>query len=286
MSSRGDEFMEKAEKRLKAFSLFNKSGKFTDAADLYTKGGNSYRSVREWVKAGEAYLKAADCWLHVNQINDAAVSYADAAKMFAKDKSTIQRAIEAFNTAARMYQENSKPTNAARLLCDAAKLFQDDGNLDAAIEALKNAATLYDDENQPMQATTQLGIVADILSQQKKWLEAGAAFKDVGMRRLKDKLTALAAGEQFTKAILCQMAGDDVVAAERSLQEVVGANPGWERSREFSLLDQVIKAFQERDPNAFAQALAEYDQVKRLDNWMTEVLLEIRKLIEGEEDIC
>ena len=286
MSKRGDEFVEKAEKRLKAWSLFNKSGKFMDAGDLFTKAGNSYRSVREWLKAGEAYLKAADCYTHVNSLNDSASSYSEAAKMFAKDKESIPRAIEAFNTAARMYQENSKPTNAARLLCDAAKLFQDDGNLDAAIEALKNAATLYDDENQPMQATTQLGIVADILSQQKKWLEAGGMYKEVGLRRLKDKLTQLAAGEQFTKAVLCQMAGDDVVAAERSLQEIVSANPGWERSREFALLDAVMKSFQERDPNTFATALAEYDQIKRLDNWMTEVLLEIRKLIEGEEDIC
>jgi alpha-soluble NSF attachment protein len=284
MSTRGAEFVRQAEKKLESFSFFNKNGKYSDAADLFVKGGNSFKSVREWVKAGEAYGRAADCWLHVNQLNDAAQCAADSGKMFAKESETTARAIAAFRQAVQIYRENSKPTNAAKLLVEAAKLFQDGGDIDSAIEALADAAQLYEDENQPLQAVTHLAALADLKSLQKKWLEAAAAYKDVGIRRCADRLTQLAAGEPFTRAVLCQMAGDDSVGAANLLAEFVTANPGWERSREYAMLTDCLKAWDDRNPDAFATAVAEYDQIKRLDAWLTEVLLIVKQHIEGDEE--
>jgi alpha-soluble NSF attachment protein len=284
MSQRGDQFFKDAEKKLESFSLFNKKGKYTDAADLFVKSGNSYKSIREWAKAGLAYQRAADCHLQVNDLTSAAQTAADSGKMYAKSPETAPQAIAAFRQAVQIYRENSKPTNAARLLVEAAKLFQDGGDVDSAIEALTDAAQLYDDENQPLQAVTQLSAVADLKSLQKKWLEAARAYKDVGLRRCADRLTQLAAGEFFTRAVLCQMAGDDAVGAEQMLAEFVSANPGWERSREHAMLADCLKAWDQKSPEAFSTAVAEYDQIKRLDAWTTETLLIVKHFIEGEED--
>ena len=53
------------------------------------------------------------------------------------------------------------------------------------------------------------------------------------------------------------------------------------------MLQGCIEATNNRDPEAFATAVAEYDQIKRLDNWATNTLLVAKKLIEGDdEDIC
>jgi alpha-soluble NSF attachment protein len=284
MSNRGDQFFQNAEKKLTSFSLFNKNGKYTDAADLFTKAGNCYKSTRDWAKAGEAYSRAADCQLHVNALTDAAQSATDSGKMFAKSPDSAQKAIEAFRLAVRVYRENSKPTQAARLLVDSAKLFQESGDLDSAIEAYQDAAQLYDDENQPLQAVNQIVIIADIKASQQKWLEAARAYRDVAERRMRDRLTQMAAGEFFTKAALCQMAADDAVGAENMVREFITTNPGWERSREHAMLVDVLKAIDERNPEAFATAVAEYDQIKRLDRWMTDVLLVVKGLLEGQEE--
>jgi alpha-soluble NSF attachment protein len=215
----------------------------------------------------------------------AAQTAADAGQMYAKKQDTSEKAIEAFRRAVQLYRENSRPSNAARLLCDAAKLFQENKDLDSAIAALSDAVILYDDEKQPIQATAQLLIIADLKAQQKKWLEAAAKYFEIAERRMADRLTQLAAGEYFMKAGLCQLAGEDSVAAQNTVNDGMLKNPGWERSREYVLLGAAVKAYEERDADAFSQACAEYDQIKRLDNWMTDVLTTIKGLIEAEDDL-
>jgi alpha-soluble NSF attachment protein len=223
--------------------------------------------------------------MHIEDLPQSAQTAADAGQMYAKTPETADKAIEAFRRAVQLYRENSRPSNAARLLCDAAKLFQESGDRDSAISALADAVVLYDDEKQPVQATSQLVIIADLLAQQKKWLEAAAKYKEVAERRMGDRLTQLAAGEYFMKAGLCQLAGEDSVAAQNTVNDGVLKNAGWERSREYVLLVAAVKSYEERDAEAFSQACAEYDQIKRLDNWMTEVLTIIKGLIEAEDDL-
>ncbi|KAH0787406.1 alpha-soluble NSF attachment protein 2 [Histomonas meleagridis] len=286
MSNRGDDFYANAEKALKKFRVFDKSGKYSEAGDLFMKAGNAYKSVRNFERAGDAYTRAADCFQALNSLNEAASAAAESGKMFAKNPETTSKAIEAFRFASQIYRENSKATNAARLLVDAAKLFQDNGDLDSAIDTLTDAAQLYDDENQPIQAATQLAMIADLQSMKKDWLKAANSYKDVAERRMGDRLTQLAAGEYFTKAIACQMAGDDAVGAEKMLRDFVNLNPGWERTRECAMLQATLKAIDERDVEAFQNALAEYDQFKKLDNWMVTTFTEVKKLLEGEDDIC
>lgn len=287
MSKRGDDFMKQAEKKLKGFSLFNKSGKFADAADLFMKAGNSYKSIRAWDKAGDAYFQASECFMNCDSLNESASAAADAGKMFGKQPETREKAIESFRKAVQVYRENSKPTQAARLLVDAAKLFQENEDYEGAVATLMDAAQLYDDENQPMQAATQLTQVADIKSLQKQWVEAAKLYKDVAMRRMSDRLTQLAAGEFFTKAVICQLAADDIVGGQNMCTDFCNSSPGWERSRECIMLQAIMNAINDRDPDAMSQAIYDYDQIKRLDKWMTDSLLEIKKLIEGDpDDIC
>lgn len=287
MSTRGADFYQQAEKALTKFRLFGKDQKWTEAAELFQKSGNSYKSVRDFPNAGKSYARAAECLSNCNQLAEAAMTASDAGKMYAKQPETAKEALDAFSLAVRFYRENSKPTNAARLLCEAGKIFQEQQDTDSAIKAYRDAAQLYDDENQPSQAAAQLAIVADLYASQNKWVEASDAYKDVANRRISDRLTQLAAGEYCLKSVACRMAADDVVGAESLMNDFVSSYPAWERSREYTMLLACDKAINDRNSQAFSDALAEYDQFKRLDSWMTNTFLVVKKLIDGDdEDIC
>jgi alpha-soluble NSF attachment protein len=284
MSRRGDDFYRSAEKKLTSLSLFDRHGKFMDAAELFTKAGHSYKSLRDWPRAGHAYSRASDCYIHIDALIDAASSSSDAGKMYARDPTRSQDAIRAFQSAVQLYRESAKTAQAAYLLAEAAKVFQDGNDLDSAADALADAAQLYDDENQSLAAAAQITALANVRVMQRNWLEAAKGYRDVGMRRNAERASQATAGDYFTKAVVCLLAAGDSVGAGNELRDCSAANPGWARSRDAAMLADIIKAANENDLEEFASAVAEFDQVRRLDGWMTETLLVVRRLIEEEED--
>ena len=282
MSDRGQKFYNDAEKKLKGFMLFNKEGKYEDAADLFAKSGNAYKSVRDFGKAGDAYAKSAETYLQINHLNDAASQYADAGKNYSKVPELKQKAIEAFRSASRIYRENGKATNAAKLLVEASKIFIENEDLDSAIEALQDAVQLYEDEDQPSSAVPHITTLAEIKSQQKKWLEASNLFKKVADIRLSDRLTQLAAAEFITKSVVCKLAADDVVGAEQLTEDYVNQSPPFVNSREYKLLKGIIEAIKNTNSEDFSTAIYQYDQIKKLDKWYVETLLLVKNRLEGD----
>ena len=61
------------------FSLFNKTGKFEDAAELFKKAANQYKVAQYWPEAGAAFGRAAECYIQLELNHDAASAYIDAA---------------------------------------------------------------------------------------------------------------------------------------------------------------------------------------------------------------
>ena len=53
-------------------------------------------------------------------------------------------------------------------------------------------------------------------------------------------------------------------------------------TREAKFINALIEAFENGDQDAFTAAVYEFDQVTKLDNWKTSILLKIKKEI-GEE---
>lgn len=102
---------------------------------------------------------------------------------------------------------------------------------------------------------------------------------------MKDRLTQFGAPNFFVKAILCRLGEEDVVGARRDFDEFLNLSPSWERSREAAFLLRTFSAIENRDANEFATASAEYNQVKgKLDRWMSDILVEIKKRLEGDDD--
>ena len=64
--------------------------------------------------------------------------------------------------------------------------------------------------------------------------------------------------------------------------------PAFEDSREFKLVTKLIEAHDNNSPDGFAEAIAEYDKITRIDEWLTTILLRIKKTISsagGSEEV-
>lgn len=59
-------------------------------------------------------------------------------------------------------------------------------------------------------------------------------------------------------------------------------DPTFASTRECKFVNAIIDAIQAEDEQAFTGCVVEYDQVTKLDNWKTMILLKIKQTIEGE----
>jgi len=277
-------FYTQAESRLNSFS-FSKKKKIEEAAQIFVNSANACKAVREFFYAGHIYMIAAEHYQNLDMLTDAATHASEAANMFSRSPNSRNVAIRAYRSAVQIYRENCKPTQAARLLVDASALFIETKDFDAACETLTDAIQLYEDEKQPNQAATHITSLADIKSTQNKWLEASQLYRRVADIRLSQRLTQLAAGEFITKAVLCQIAANDTIGAENMVSQFLSANPGWGGCREHILINGILEAIKKNDSEAYSQAIFDYDQIKRLDKWTTDVLLVTKNRLEhGEEE--
>jgi len=62
-------------------------------------------------------------------------------------------------------------------------------------------------------------------------------------------------------------------------------DPAFGSTRECKFVNAIIDAIQAEDQQVFTGCVVEYDQVTKLDNWKTAILLKIKRTIEGELDI-
>ena len=59
-------------------------------------------------------------------------------------------------------------------------------------------------------------------------------------------------------------------------------DPGFSSTREAKFVNVLIEAVEGGDPEAFTGAVVEFDQVTKLDNWKTNMLLKVKRSIQEE----
>ena len=84
---------------------------------------------------------------------------------------------------------------------------------------------------------------------------------------------------------ICNLANGDTVLVEQKLTEYEGLDHTLDGSLEHKLIVGLLSAVKENDKAAFSTVAADYNNVKKIDPWMTSLLLSIKRLIpEDEED--
>lgn len=78
------------------------------------------------------------------------------------------------------------------------------------------------------------------------------------------------------------LATQDLVTCQRLLQSFSQKDVTFPSTREAKFAQHVMDACEQGDVEAFQEAVFNYDQVTKLDNWKTGVLLRIKKGLESE----
>ncbi len=103
--AKGDDFMQKADKKLKAFSFFG--SKNDEAAELLEKACNYYKLGKAWREAVKAYRKLAEVQVKLDSKHDAANAYVEGAKCAMKYDSgegvtMLQSAVDIYTDMGRL----------------------------------------------------------------------------------------------------------------------------------------------------------------------------------------
>jgi len=74
----------------------------------------------------------------------------------------------------------------------------------------------------------------------------------------------------------------DIVTAKRNMEKYAVQDATFKSTREAKFLNALHDAVQNGDQESFTGAVVEFDQVTKLDNWKTEMLLKIKRSIQEE----
>lgn len=280
---RGFEWMDKAEKRLKSFSLFSGgNAKFEDAADYYVKAANLFKVAKKWDLAADGFLKAAECQLKTSSKHEAATNYINAANCYKKTNPNDR--IKYLKAAVELFTDEGRFSIAAKQLKEIAEFLESEMEFEKAIDEFQQAADFFEGEGSTSQANQCLLKVAHLSAHLERYDKAVELFENVARTSLENNLLKWGVKEYFLKSILCQLASDDTVSAKKALEKYQEWDVSFSSQRECKFLEEIIGAVENLDVDAFTQAVVEYDSISKLDQWKTSILLKIKKAIKTDEE--
>jgi len=278
---RAAELCAQAEKRLKAWGLFNPT-KFADAAELYNKAANLFKMAKKNEQSADAFMKAADCFIKSDARHEAASAYVNAAGVI--KKGNYKCAIEYLQRAVTYYAEEGRFSIAAKNQKEIAEIYESESDYENCMEGFEKAATYYEGENSPSSANGCLLKVAQYAAQVEKYDKAVELYEKVASSSLDNTLLKWNVKNYLLNAGLCLFCTGDIVSAKRGLSKYQDLDSSFASTREFKLLSSIAKACEESDVEQFTAAVVDYDSTSKLDNWKTSILLRIKTSIKNEDE--
>ncbi|KAL7424481.1 vesicular-fusion protein S17 [Cryptotrichosporon argae] len=282
--SRGDELLAKAEKKASSSTgwFSSSSSKWDEAGDLFQQAGNAYKIDQRWTDSGRAFEREAACRIQAKENNDAMNAYHNAAKSF--KKSNPEAAVSALHQTIKLLIDAGNFRQAADREKEIANIYAQD-NLDPAKarDSFQRAGDWYKQEdanataNQCYQQAAELSAVIGDL---QKSIELYCTVADWS---LTSALTKYSVKEYWLRAALCAIAQGDLVLASRLLQTFGQKDVTFPSTREAKFAHELVDACEEADVERFTAAVFQYDQVTKLDNWKTNILLKVKKALEEDE---
>ncbi|XP_052639859.1 beta-soluble NSF attachment protein isoform X2 [Harpia harpyja] len=156
-------------------------------------------------------------------------------------------------------------------------------DIEKAIAHYEQAADYYKGEESNSSANKCLLKVAAYAAQLEQYQKAIEIYEQVGTNTMDNPLLKYSAKEYFFKAALCHFIVDEL-NAKLALEKYEEMFPAFTDSRECKLLKKLLEAHEEQNCEAYTEAVKEFDSISRLDQWLTTMLLRIKKSIQGEGD--
>lgn len=262
--------------------LFGGSSRLEEACELYARAANMFKMAKNWSAAGNAFCQAARLHLQLQSKHDAATSLVDAGNAF--KKADPQEAINCLIRAIEIYTDMGRFTIAAKHHVAIAEIYEAElVDIEKAIAHYEQAADYYKGEESNSSANKCLLKVATYAAQLEQYQKALDIYEQVGTSAMDSPLLKYSAKEHFFRAALCHFC-IDMLNAKLAVQKYEEMFPAFSDSRECKLLKKLLDAHEEQNTDAYTDAVKEYDSISRLDQWLTTMLLRIKKTIQGEED--
>uniref|UniRef100_A0A8B9JX27 N-ethylmaleimide-sensitive factor attachment protein, alpha b n=1 Tax=Astyanax mexicanus TaxID=7994 RepID=A0A8B9JX27_ASTMX len=313
--------MAEAEKKVKSSqsffgSLFGGSSKMEDACDTYSRAANMFKMAKNWsgnvwhalllkilvnniynagvfmysvtfitffciLAAGNAFSQAALLHLQMQSKHDAATNFIDAGNAF--KKADPQEAINCLNRAIEIYTDMGRFTIAAKHHITIAEIYETElVDIDKAIAHYEQAADYYKGEESTSSANKCLLKVASYAAQLEQYPKAIEIYEQVGTHAMDSTLLKYSAKDYFFKAALCHFC-IDMLNAKLALQKYEEMFPAFSDSRECKLVKKLLDACEEENVDAYTDSVKEFDMISRLDQWLTTMLLRIKKNIKDPD---
>lgn len=122
--------------------------------------------------------------------------------------------------------------------------------------------------------------MADIAALDENYSKAIENYEKVASASVNNNLMRYSVKDYFLKAGICHLAGGDMIATQRALENYRDMDPSFATQREHQLLVDLVAAIEEGDQEKFQDKLYAYDQMSKLDKWKTAIFLRIKKQIE------
>jgi len=276
------ELMAAARKKCQASFMGFVSPKFDEAGELYTQAANAFKLNKQFVDSARAFTESAECFLKCGSKHDAATALINACNMYRKEPNKTE-AVHCLERAAAIYAEDGRFTMAAKHFKEIGELLEKDGDQEHAIDAYQRSADLYEGENQQSSANQCLLQVALLSAQLQRYDKAIAVYDQVATGCLDNTLIRFSFRDYAFRALLCHLANSDLVSVHRALDKYRGMDNSFASSREAKLIDDLCRAVEAYDTEAFTNAVAEFDSITRLDDWKSSLLLRSKDSIKAQE---
>ncbi|XP_053908800.1 alpha-soluble NSF attachment protein isoform X2 [Cuculus canorus] len=261
--------------------LFGGSSRLEEAAECYGRAANMFKMAKNWSAAGNAFCQAAQLHLQLQSKHDAATNLVDAGNAF--KKADPQEAINCLIRAIEIYTDMGRFTIAAKHHISIAEIYETElVDIEKAVAHYEQAADYYRGEESNSSANKCLLKVATYAAQLEQYQKALEIYEQVGTSAMDSPLLKYSAKEHFFRAALCHFC-IDMLNAKLAVQKYEEMFPAFSDSRECKLV-KLLDAHEEQNIDAYTDAVKEFDAISRLDQWLTTMLLRIKKTIQGEDE--
>ncbi|KFV05435.1 Beta-soluble NSF attachment protein, partial [Pterocles gutturalis] len=268
---------------------FRGNTRVEEACEMYTRAANMFKIAKNWSAAGNAFCQAAKLHMQLQSKHDSATSFVDAGNAY--KKADPQEAINCLNAAIDIYTDMFRVKFPRAASSDPKLCFGSSIRARCfcpqAIAHYEQAADYYKGEESNRQvgfsANKCLLKVAAYAAQLEQYQKAIEIYEQVGTNTMDNPLLKYSAKEYFFKAALCHFIVDEL-NAKLALEKYEEMFPAFTDSRECKLLKKLLEAHEEQNCEAYTEAVKEFDSISRLDQWLTTMLLRIKKSIQGEGD--
>ncbi len=278
--SAAEALVAKAEKRLNGgfmSNMFSSTSKYEEASELYEKAAIQFKLNKHWLEAGETYEKLTATCNEMGSNHEVAMNFVESANCY--KKIDANKAVEMFKKAAKKFSEIGRLSMAAKHLKEVGDMLEKEKKLEESLEAFAAAADLYLGENTESTANQCKLRVAAIAGQLERYDMAIETFEDCAKHAAENNLLKYSAKGYLLNAGICRLCAADPVGVLNACQKYNDIDPTFQGSREEQLLKDLANSSEAGDPDAFANALGQFDDISRLDSWKTTLLLRAKKKI-------